>query len=244
MKKCIMRWWVILATLLVVYNVIVFAVPFPKNEVFYISWVFTLIAMGAQIYVIYTSFYQQEPVKSKSNRISASKFLYGFPIAKIGVGYLVVQIVLSFVFMGLGLMVSMPVWIPLVLYVILSAVAIVSLISAETTRDEIVQQDVRLRTDVSRMRALQSKMASIVRLAQDDAARTSLEKFAEDIHYSDPVSSDSLQDIEADLTACVDEIQRAMADGDTQGALVLVQKAQMLLAERNRLCKLGKHLSH
>lgn len=237
MKKNSARWWVVWAIVLVVYNVIVFAIPFPKNAVFFVSWVFTLIAIAAQIYVIRTAFYHGEGAKSK---------FYGFPIAKIGTVYLAAQMVLGLVFMALGLAVPVPVpvWISLVLYVVLFGAAAVGLISAEATRDEIVRQDVRLKKDVSCMRTLQSKTASMVQLAQDNSLRTALEKFAEDIRFSDPVSSAALETAEADLSAYIDDLQQAVLDNDREVALSLEKRAEMLLAERNRLCKLEKRATH
>ena len=83
MKKNAIRWWVVLGVVLVVYNVLAFALPFPKTAVFAVSYLFTMIAILAQIYVIRTAFYRGEGVKSK---------FYGFPIAKLGVIYLAVQL--------------------------------------------------------------------------------------------------------------------------------------------------------
>ena len=94
MKKNAIRWWIVLGVVLVVYHVLVFALPFPKTSVFVVSYLFSLAAILAQIYVIRTAFYQGEGVKSK---------FYGFPIAKLGVVYLVLQLILGFVFMALGL---------------------------------------------------------------------------------------------------------------------------------------------
>ena len=108
MNKNAIRWWVVLGVVLVVYNVLAFALPFPKKAVFAVSYLFTMIAILAQIYVIRTAFYRGEGVKSK---------FYGFPIAKLGVIYLAVQLIAGLVFMALGLIV--PVWLPLALYVVL-----------------------------------------------------------------------------------------------------------------------------
>ena len=235
MKKNSARWWVIWAVVLAVYNVIVFAVPFPKNAVFFVSWSFTLLALGAQVYVVRTAFYHGEGARSK---------FYGFPIAKIGVVYLFAQVVLSLVFMALGLAVSVPVWVPLVLYVVLLGASAVGLISAEVTRDEIVRQDTKLKKNVSCMRALQSKAMAMVPLAKDASVRVALEKFAEDIRFSDPVSSAALEAAESDLSACIDDLQQAVLDNDQEAALSLEKRAEMLLAERNRLCKLEKRAAH
>lgn len=235
MKKNTMRWWIILVVLLVVYNVIVFIVPFPKNAVFFISWVFTLTAMGTQVYVIRTTFYHEEGAKSK---------FYGFPIAKIGIVYLIAQVVLSLVFMALGLAVPVPEWVPLVLYVVLLGVMAAGLISTEATRDEIMRQDVKLKKDVFRMRTLQSKASALCALAQDSQTRTLLERFAEALRFSDPVSNEAVYDVEADLIVCVDELQQAVVDGDTEAVATLERKAESVLAERNQLCKLNKQSTH
>ncbi len=231
MKKNTTRWWVILAVLLVVYNVIVFAVPFPKNAVFFVSWLFTLAAIGMQVYVVRTAFYRGEGVKSK---------FYGWPIARFGVMYLAVQLALGLVFMALGFTLAVPVWLPLVLYIILLGVLAVGLIASDAMRDEIVRQDTALKRDVTCMRTLQSKAASMIQLAHDEQTRKLLEKFAEELRFSDPVSSASLRDIEADLTACVDELHQALTDGDEASIPLLERKAVSVLMERNRLCKLNK----
>ena len=94
MKKNTIRWWVLLGVVLVVYNVLAFALPFPKTAVFAVSYLFSMIAILAQIYVIRTAFYRGEGVKSK---------FYGFPIAKVGVIYLAIQLIGGLVFMALGL---------------------------------------------------------------------------------------------------------------------------------------------
>ncbi len=235
MKKNTVRWWVVLAIVLVVYNVIVFAVPLPKTPVFFLSWAFTLIAIAAQIYVIRTAFYHGEGARSK---------IYGFPIAKIGIVYLAVQMVLGLVFMARGSAVSVPVWIPLVLYVVLLGAAAAGFVAADSVRDEVERQDMRLKRDVSCMRILQSKVMAMVPLAKDASVRTALEKLTEDIRFSDPVSDTALEAAEADLSACIDDLQQAVLDNDHEVALSLEKRAEMLLVERNQLCKLEKQSTH
>lgn len=235
MKKNTTRWWVILGAVLVVYNVIVFVVPFPKNPVFFLSWLFTLAAIGAQGYVVRTAFYRGEGVRSK---------FYGWPIAKIGLAYLAVQLALGLAFMALGLAVSVPVWLPLVLYVVLLGVSAAGFVAADAVRDEVVRQDVKLVKDTSFMHSLQAKAASLPGLTQDAQLARLLEQFAEELRYSDPVSGEALRDAEAELAARTGELQRAVADGDKEAALALERKARAALSERNRLCKLNKGAAH
>ena len=87
------------------------------------------------------------------------------------------------------------------------------------------------------MRTLQSKISQIASQT-DDAA---IKALAEEFRYSDPVSNDAIADAEADLAAAVDELQAAYVDGDNDAVAQLCRKAAVLLAERNRICKLNKN---
>lgn len=229
MKKNAIRWWVVLGVVLVVYNVLAFALPFPKTAVFAVSYLFTTIAILAQIYVIRTAFYRGEGVKSK---------FYGFPIAKLGVIYLAVQLIAGLVFMALGLIV--PVWLPLALYVVLLGVAAAGFVAADAARDEVVRQEVKLEKDVSRMREFQAKGRALVALNQVSEAARPLEKLAENLRFSDPVSSEALTEIEDQLAECLAQLQEAVSAQKTEQILSVCQEAEHILAERNQLCKLSK----
>ena len=80
----------------------------------------------------------------------------------------------------------------------------------------------------------------MLQLTQSAPVRGELEKFSVALRFSDPVSGDTLHDIEADLIACVDELQQAVAEGNHENTLALIRKASAVLTERNRLCKLDK----
>lgn len=229
MNKNAIRWWVVLGVVLVVYNVLAFALPFPKTAVFAVSYLFTMIAILAQIYVIRTAFYRGEGVKSK---------FYGFPIAKLGVIYLAVQLIAGLVFMALGLIV--PVWLPLALYVVLLGIAAAGFVAADAARDEVVRQEVKLEKDVSRMREFQAKGRALVTLNQVPEAARPLEKLAEDLRFSDPVSSEALTETEDQLAECLAQLQEAVSAQKTEQILSVCQEAERILAERNQLCKLNK----
>ena len=229
MNKNAIRWWVVLGVVLVVYNVLAFALPFPKTAVFAVSYLFTMIAILAQIYVIRTAFYRGEGVKSK---------FYGFPIAKLGVIYLAVQLIAGLVFMALGLIV--PVWLPLALYVVLLGVAAAGFVAADAARDEVVRQEIKLEKDVSRMREFQAKGRALVALNQVSEAARPLEKLAENLRFSDPVSSEALTEIEDQLAECLAQLQEAVSAQKTEQILSVCQEAEHILAERNQLCKLSK----
>lgn len=226
MKKDTIRGIIALTVVLALYILIAFLIPFIHTATFWVSFMFTLIAFCVVAASIYIAFVKNPDAKSR---------FYGFPIAKLGVIYGVVQLIAGFIFMALG--VWIPVWVAVLVYAIALGSVAIGLISADAVREEIQRQDVKLKKDVSFMRNLQSKVCQMA--TQCDAPE--LKKFAEDIRYSDPVSSDALGDIEQELAAAVEELQAAVVDGDSESVAQLCRKASAVLSERNRLCKLGKN---
>ena len=226
MKKDTLRGIVVLAVLLILYVLIAFTIPFAHTATFWVSFMFTLIAFAVVAASIYIAFIKNPDAKSR---------FYGFPIAKIGVIYGVVQLAACIFFMALAGIV--PAWVAVLVYAIALGAAVIGLVSAETVVEEIHIQDAKMKKDVSLMRSLQSKISQLASQT-DDAAIMAL---AEEFRYSDPVSSEAIADAEADLTAAVDELQAAYVDGDNEAMVQLCRKAAALLAERNRICKLNKH---
>ena len=231
MNKNVTRWWIVLGIVVVVYNVLAFALPFPKTAAFAVSYLFSMMAILAQIYVIRTAFCQGEGVKSK---------FYGFPIARIGLIYLAAQVVLGFLFMALGLLFPIPLWLPLALYVVLLGAAAVGLVAADAAREEVVRQEVRAVKDVSLMRGLQAAVSALAGRCEDPALRRGVQDLAENLRFSDPVSSEALASAEAALSACVARLQQAVEDRRQEEALALCREADRLLADRNQLCRLSK----
>ena len=223
------RWWIGLGAAAVVYNVIAFALPFGKTAVFFLSWIFTMAALAAQVYVIRTAFFNGEGVRSK---------LYGFPIARVGLLYLAVQVVLGLVFMALGAIV--PLWLPLVLYVILMGAALIGLVATEGAREEVERQERKLVKDVSRMRKFQAHIKMLAREGQIPEAKEPLKELAEAFRYSDPVSNEALREIEDTLADDLAHLQDAVALLEKEKALEWCRKTKRDLEARNQLCKLNK----
>ena len=218
----------IIAVLFVVYSVISFALPFNRTPVFWLSYAFGAVAVVVQIYVMKAAFANGNSLKSK---------FYGFPIANVGMLYMAVQIVLSLAIMALAS--TAPIWIPLVLDVVLLGAAIVGFFAVDTMREEVERQDVQMKKDTSVIRGLQMKVASISAMCEGDA-KVEVDKLAEALRYSDPVSSDALAAIEAKLEGCVSVLQQAAVNGDNAEVRKLCGETGMALAERNLLCQQNK----
>jgi len=227
MKNNKTRFYIVLAAVLAAFCVIALAAPFLKNAVYWLSFVFAVMAISVQLYAM-----------PKAMAGDAKSKFYGFPILRISFIYLAAQMVLSLLFMALAKWV--PVWIPVVLYVLMLCAALVGFIAADSVRDEVEKQDVMIKKQVSVMRALQSRVNTMVAQCDSDAAKKAVAAFAEDLRYSDPVSGANILDAENELSACIDNLQQAAVDGDEGEILIMCRKANAALAERNRLCKLMK----
>ncbi len=211
------------------FSIIAFAAPFKMNAVFWISYAFGVVAIIAQIYILKSAFDGDE---------SATSRFYGFPIARMGIMYLITQVILSIIFMAVAALV--PVWIPVIIYAIIFVLALLGLIAADTVRDEIVRQDVKHVNSTACMDALRSIVYPLASQVEDAESKKLLSDLADSFRYSDPVSSDSIKDIEAELENQVSELQSAVMQEMTDEIKKICKKVNVTLTERNRLCKLGK----
>lgn len=229
MRKNEIRGYIILAIIFIVLTLVAFAAPFTKTSVFWIAYVFGIVAVAFQVYIFKIAFSDESNVKSK---------FYGIPIVNVGVIYLIAQIVVTLLEMILSS--QMPLWAALILDVVIAALAIIGCIAADIMRDEIVRQDVILKKNVENMRSLQSITASLVELATNSDTKNILQTLADEFKYSDPVSAEQTLAIETELHTQAVELQKALIDGDDQSGKDLANKMLASLKERNRLCALSK----
>lgn len=227
MKKDTIRFGLTVAILLVLYLLVVFLIPFAKTPVFWLSFGYTLAAFAVAGAAFWIAFLRHPDAKSR---------FYGFPIAKIGAVYWLVQLIAGLLAMARGRWI--PVWLAVLVYTAALGAAAIGLIAADAVADEIHAQDDKLKKNVTVMRTLRSQVSQLD--CTDPEAAAAVKKFAEELHYSDPVSSPALEEAERDLSAAVANLQSAVMDNDAPAIKQLCRTASRLLTERNRLCKLNK----
>ena len=110
MKKNEIRIYIALAMIFAVFTMISFAVPFDRNGIFWLGYIFGVIAIVFQVYFLKISFFREGDAKSK---------FYGFPIARVGLIYLTVQMITSLIEMAIGKYI--PFWIVLIINVLIIA---------------------------------------------------------------------------------------------------------------------------
>ena len=230
MKKNVNRWWMLLIVLLIAYNVIVLIIPFEKNLAFVISYLFTLLALVSQIYVINKAFY-------KENDTVRSRF-YGWPIANVGVVYVVSQLIVSILFMSLSKFVA--IWVMALIYIIMFVLFIVGMVSVVTTRNIIEDQDIKLRNSTSRMKQLRVEAESIINKSNNLQIQKELSNLSEKLRYSDPVSSEYTKNLEDDIEVLLNELSNNIVNDDVKQIHDAINTLNKIIDERNIVCKKNK----
>lgn len=222
MKKNKGMAYAVLAIVFVLFNVIAFAIPTAKTATFWIAYAFSVAAFASQIAIWKFAFKGAVSLKSK--------FL-GIPLISFGTTYLVIQIIAFAVFMVLPLTAS---WIALVVCALILGISAICLIGTETGREEIKHIEEKVEKKVFYIKSLQVDVEMLASAETDADTKTALTKIAEKIRFSDPMSSEYLADIEAEITAKVKELKT------TENKAEIITVLDTLITERNKKVKIMK----
>ena len=214
--------YAVLAIAFVLFNVIAFAVPTAKIATFWIAYVFTAVAFALQIAIWKFAFKGADTLKSK--------FL-GIPLISVGITYLIIQIIAFAVFMALPLTAS---WIAIVVCALILGISAICLIGTETGREEVGRVEEKVEKKVFYIKALQVDIEMLTSAERDADTKMALTKLAEKIRFSDPMSDESLVDLEAEITAKVKELKTAKDKAE------IITVLDSLITERNKKAKLLK----
>ena len=228
MTKNASRGIIVLVILMAVFSVIAFVIPFPKNTAFWIAYGCGMFAIVFQLYIFWSSF----------GRKDARSRFYGFPIARLGIYYLIIQLFASVAEIALAKFV--PAWVVILINALILGAVLIGCVTTETMRDEVAVQDGKLRKSVSNMRELQSITALLPDRTGNAELKKMLQNVADEFRYSDPMTSDQTQGLEEDMARQVKELQQTLSDGNIDSAKTLCVKLLECLGERNRICSASK----
>lgn len=226
----------VVAVLLIVaalFSAAAFLIPFEKDEpTFWIGYIAELIAIAVQIPVFKLAYPVGTDLKSK---------VLGYPLFKIGVSYLVVQTILSFVIIALGSGGDFPVWLAFLLCLIVLGVAVLFGMSANMARTAITNLEAATAVDTQLMKSMALRAKNLVNKTSDPALQRELNKLAEKITYSDPVSSPAIADAEYRLSSMFGQLEAAVGTSQSGEALIeLCKSVNIALDDRNTACKASK----
>lgn len=204
------------------FNVIAFVVPTDKTTTFWIAYAFSAFAFVAQIPLWAIAFGKKDTL--------ISKFL-GIPVVRVGVTYLIIQLVAFAVFMVLP---SLAPWITVIACSIILAVSALCVIAGHAGEIEITRVENTIKAKRAFIQFLQADIEMLAETETDTETKAALKKLAEKVRFSDPMSHEMLGELESRISAKVEEIKTA-ADKKA-----LIEEVTTLLTERNKKCKILK----
>ena len=214
--------YAVLGIVFVLFNVIAFAIPTVKTGTFWVAYAFSVVAFASQIGVWKVALGKEDTLKSK--------FL-GFPVVHVGIVYLIIQTVVFAVFMAVP---TLPVWSAIVVCALVLGISAICMISAEAGRGEIERVETKVKQKVFYIKSLQVDVELLANRESNVATKEALQKLAEKIRFSDPMSLPELEAIEKEIADKTNALKTA-AD-----KLAIITEVDALLAERNTKIKILK----
>ena len=213
----------------VTYNIVLFVIcGFTDHGAsFWISYIFMLLAFVSLTGTGYML---------KSRDIQPKDWLLGYPVLKHATIYIVVEFILSVLFMALD-SIDSPWWLAFTLQMIVLAIHAVFIISCLLAQDTIIDVQTKVKDATSFIKLLQVDVEMVAEKATDATVKKAFDKLAEQVRYIDPRTNENLFELEKQITLQVGDADRCLTLNDIDGALQCCNKASLLLVERNKKCK-------
>ena len=213
------------ALLLIIFNVIAFvSVGWAGQEKytssFWIGYVFITAMFIGQLICSVMAF--------KAD--SAKKLFYRIPLIRTSYAGLIC----SFIFGGLCMLISpLPYWVGVILCAIVLVANVLSVIKATAAIEEVKEQTFFIKS-------LTIDANTLTANAKSEAVKAECQKVYEAIRYSDPMSSDALASVEAQITIQFHALSEAVDGDDADLVVEIAKNLTVLIEDRNKKCKLFK----
>lgn len=166
--------------------------------------------------------------------------LYGYPVFKVGILYVLVQFAVGVVICLIGGFVAVPAWIAVLSGIVLLGAAMVGVIATDQSREIVENIEVATKTSTEIMTMLQIRVSGLLNSCEDESLREELKALETAFRFSDPVSNEHTVELECKLKELLDELTTHINKGDSAAALQSIKNISNALKERNRICQTTK----
>lgn len=211
--------YIVIAIAFILFNVIAFAIPTEKISVFWIGYVFTVIAFAVNTFVWYQAIGKKQELKSK---------LLGSSVAYIGIVYLAVQFIAFLIFMFVS---AAPSWCAILVCALILGISAVCMITTNAGTEMITATENKVAAKRQFIKDLQIEVEMLAESETDSDIKQKLTELAKKIRLSDPMSDGSLVELENELSAKIAAIESNSNKADT------IKEAEALLLKRNKKVK-------
>lgn len=212
----------------VVYNLLVFLIFKGFNAVFWISYVFMVLAYAIHIVCIL----------SIARNLSVRAVFFGIPLGAFSVYFVAAELFTSLVFMIFKNLASVKV--AIVVQAVLLCVFIVIAAISIMTRDAVQNVDTRIKENVSFIKGINVDVEMLLQRSTDAEVKGALKKLSETIKYSDPMSNSVVTAQEQMIMQYIAELRVAFDAGNMDAVKELCTKLELLFIERNKKLMISK----
>lgn len=218
------------AIIFILFNVICFVTP---NEVagiskfdgaFWVGYIFITIAFMGQLACAYIAFKED----------NLKKLFYNLPLITLSYSGLISTII----FGGLSMAIpNLPKWVGIIVCMLVLVFNVVAVLKASAAINIVSEVDEQVIAKMQFIKSLTVDAENLVNRAKSDAIKADCKKVYEAIKYSDPVSSEKLSVIEEIITVKMDELSKAVDEGNVEATRTASEELISSIKERNNKCK-------
>ena len=168
---------------------------------------------------------------------NAKKMFYNISLIRASYVGLIFSVMIGGICMVLSFI---PYWIGIAICGIVLALTVFSIVKADIAINEVERIDAKVKTQTFFIKSLTVDAETLMASAKDDAIKAECRKVAEALRYSDPMSSDALASAESAITIKFAQLQSAVQANDKEKAIPMADELLILIADRNKKCKLLK----
>lgn len=233
MKKSFKLYLAAWAVLVVVFNVICFAAPktvgnFNKfGGAFWAGYIFIMLAFVGQLACAYMAF--------KADGLQ--KLFYNVSLIRVSYVGLIVMLVAGALCMAIP---NVPNWVGIIVCLLVLAFTALAVIKAKASVDAVSAVDEKVKMKTFFIKSLTVDADTLMAKAKSDEAKAACRKVYEAVRYSDPMSSEALAGAESQITLKFNSLTQAVEAGDDESVRTMADELLVLIADRNKKCKLLK----
>lgn len=231
MKKGFKTYIAAWAILLALFNIICFATPTEIagmtkfGGAFWAGYVFITLAFIGQLACAYFA------LKAENMK----KLFYKLPLITVSYTGLILTVIFGAVCMAIP---GLPNWVGIIVCAVILAFTAIAIIKAKAAGDIVAETDEKVKVQTSFIRNLTADAEGLISRAQTAEAKETCKKVYEALRYSDPMSSEGLAEIEAEISKKLSAYAAAVKSGEN--ASELADELLSLIGDRNRMCKVMK----
>lgn len=171
------------------------------------------------------------------NQKSLKKTFYNLPLFTISIGGLVLTLFAGIICMVISIL---PYFVAAILCLLILLVNVISIVKAKTAADLIEEIDEKIENQTAFIYEMRQSSDVLLKKTSNEEIRKLIKKVNDAFKYSDPVSCESLSEIEKDIYKEYESLNDLINQEDVYNINVKVNHLLDLINTRNNKCKLMK----